>query len=66
MKKTMMTMAVALLTVVTASASERRISSPDGRMTVTVNDEGGRPTYQVSLDGQTYVQTSPLGVKANF
>ena len=49
-----------------AWAGEWNISSPDGRMVVVVSDEGGRPTYQVSLDGVQYLKPSPLGVKADF
>ena len=43
-----------------------QFSSPDGTVTVTVNDEGGKPTYQVSLNGVTLLEPSPLGLKANF
>ena len=43
-----------------------QFSSPDGTVTVTVNDEGGKPTYQVSLNGVTVLEPSPLGLKANF
>ena len=49
----------------TANAS-KQIVSPDGKITVDVDDRDGRPTYQVSLDGMTVIERSPLGVKANF
>ena len=49
----------------TASAS-RQIASPDGKMTVEVDDRDGHPTYQVSLEGVTVIERSPLGVKADF
>ena len=61
-----MTVAVVLMTAFAANATEKQLASPDGRMTVVVSDEDGRPTYSVSLDGQTYILQSPLGVKANF
>ena len=35
-------------------------------MTVTVSDEGGHPTYQVTLNGTVFIERSPLGVKMNF
>ena len=49
----------------TASASQQ-ITSPDGKVIVEVDDRDGRPTYQVSLDGVTVIERSPLGLKANF
>ena len=58
--------AVLLLTAFAANAEEKQLASPDGRMIVTVNDQGGTPAYSVSLDGQTYLESSPLGVKINF
>ena len=58
--------ATVLLAALTASATEKSISSPDGRMTVLVSDEGQRPVYQVQLDGVTFIQQSPLGLKANI
>ena len=49
----------------TASAT-RQITSPDGKVIVEVDDRDGLPTYQVSLDGVTVIERSPLGLKANF
>ena len=50
-----------------AKPSQQEIVSPDGRMNVTVTvAEGGCPKYEVKLDGQVYVQPSPLGLKMNF
>ena len=46
--------------------AQHDIVSPDGRMTVTVSDEGGTPKYQVKLDGEVFIQPSPLGLKMNF
>ena len=66
MKKRMMTAAALAFAVLTAFATEKTFQSPDGRMSVTVNDEGGVPAYQVVLDGTTFIERSPLGVKMNF
>ena len=66
MMKRMMTAAAMALCLQTAQATEKTFQSPDGKMAVTVNDEGGRPTYQVTLDGTTFIERSPLGVKMNF
>ena len=62
----MMITAAMALCLLTAQATEKTFQSPDGKMAVTVNDEGGRPTYQVTLDGTTFIERSPLGVKMNF
>ena len=60
-------MALSLLTgFAQAQPAQQEIVSPDGRMTVTVSDEGGTPKYQVKLDGEVFVQPSPLGLKMNF
>ena len=61
-----MTAAALAFAVLTAFATEKSFQSPDGRMSVTVNDEGGVPAYQVVLDGTTFIERSPLGVKMNF
>ena len=66
MMKQMMTAAVLALGLLTAHATEKTFQSPDGKMLVTVNDEGGNPTYQVTLDGTVFIERSPLGVKTNF
>ena len=66
MMKRMMIAAAMALCLLTAQATEKTFQSPDGKMAVTVNDEGGRPTYQVTLDGTTFIERSPLGVKMNF
>ncbi len=46
-------------------AAEQRFTSPDGKISVVVNDNDGRPQYQVALDGTSFVEASPLGVKLN-
>lgn len=48
------------------SAREVTVTSPNNSIVVTVNDNGGRATYAVMLDGQTVIQPSVLGFKANF
>ena len=50
-----------------AGNRSQEIVSPDGRMIVTVTvAEGGCPKYEVKLDGQVFIQPSPLGLKMNF
>ena len=62
----MMMMASLLLTMLTVGATEKTITSPNGKLAVTISDEGGRPAYQVTLDGAVFVERSSLGVKMNF
>ena len=50
----------------TAQAEEKSFNSPDGKISVTVNDEGGRPAYAVLLDGIPMLESSSLGVKTNM
>ena len=63
MKKILMLMAVIPFF---AAAKEVRVASPNGQLTVTVNDEGGQLTYAVALDGQSVLLPSALGFKADF
>ena len=48
------------------SAAVQQVVSPDGKTVVTINDEGGKPTYQVARQGVVFIENSPLGVKLNF
>ena len=62
----MMTAAALAFCLLTAQATEKTFQSPDGKMAVTVSDQGGKATYQVTLDGTVFITPSPLGVKMNF
>ena len=48
------------------AAMDATITSPNGKLVVTVSDEGGQATYAVALDGQTVLLPSALGFKADF
>ena len=65
MKKKLLTAAM-LLSAIIAMAETKTVSSPDGRLQVTINDEGGRATYAVSYDGNTVLMPSLLGFEADF
>ncbi|MBR6978907.1 MAG: glycoside hydrolase family 97 protein [Prevotella sp.] len=43
--------------------AEKRLNSPDGKMTVIMSDDEGKPTYEVLRNGKTLIERSPLGVK---
>ena len=49
-----------------ASAENKQITSPDGKLVVTVSDVDGRPSYSVSYDNVLFLKPSPLGMIANI
>ena len=52
--------AVASVTMV--SAEEYNVASPDGRIDVSISDDGGRLCYETCLDGVQMLQPSALGL----
>lgn len=46
--------------------ANEQVSSPDGQIKVTIQDEGGVPTYQVTYQNQVFLRPSPLGVRTHF
>jgi len=66
MMNRMMTLAMLAVAVMASAHTERRFSSPDGKLCVTLTDADGRPTYQVDLDGARVLDASPLGVVLDF
>ena len=65
MKKIALILSVMLLGLPMA-AKEEQVAGPDGRLVVTVSDQGGKPTYSVTYDGVAFVAPSPLGVKTDM
>lgn len=49
-----------------ASAENKQITSPDGKLVVTVSDVDGRLSYSVSYDNVLFLKPSPLGIIANI
>ena len=49
-----------------ASAENKQITSPDGKLVVTVADMDGKPSYSVSYDNVLFLKSSPLGIIANI
>ena len=66
MKHTLTLSALALLASLPLAAEERTVSSPDGKLVVTVNDDGGRANYTVTYAGQPILRSSRLGLKTNI
>ena len=50
----------------TSAQAAEKITSPDGNLTVTVDNENGTPTYQISMGDVVFLEKSPLGLKLNF
>lgn len=61
----LLTTLLLLLLTMTVQA-ETIITSPDGRLVVTIGDEGGRLTYSVSYDGRTVLLPSALGLTTDI
>ena len=66
MKKKLLICGVLAMMLTSASALEKQVASPNGKLVVTVNDNGGKPTYQVSLDGKVFLENSALGMNTNI
>ncbi len=58
--------AAAFSATATAQDAKNVTASPDGRLKVEYEVNGGKPTYAISYDGQTVVTPSRLGLVANF
>lgn len=66
MKKRILICGVLAMMMASASALEKKVASPGGKLVVTVNDTNGKPTYQVSLDGKVFLENSALGLNTNI
>ncbi|QUL38177.1 glycoside hydrolase family 97 protein [Erythrobacter sp. JK5] len=53
---------VALLSTASLHATTLEVSSPDGKITVAVSDDGGHATYTVSYDGEVVMPAARLGL----
>lgn len=47
-------------------ATEKQFSSPDGKLSVVISDEGGKPAYWVDFGDVAFLKRSALGVKTNY
>ena len=65
MKRIMLSSLLALV-LVSAAAEEKTFNSPNGQVSVTVTDQGGAPSYHVTLGGTVMIAPSPIGLKLNF
>ena len=65
MKKLLITSVLMVASVFAANAENLKVTSPDGRLIVNLNDKGGIVTYDVTYDGQEAVKPSRLGPITN-
>lgn len=57
---------IGLVVALNAVAEDRKFSSPDGRIEVTVSDSDGTPDYSVTYDGNVFILPSPLGLNTSM
>ncbi|MBQ3689550.1 MAG: glycoside hydrolase family 97 protein [Bacteroidales bacterium] len=65
MKKIVLMFAVLFLALY-VKAGEIKITSPDGKITVIVENDNGKPSYKVLLENKIFIKNSPLGIKTNI
>ncbi|MGD9930221.1 MAG: glycoside hydrolase family 97 protein [Mangrovibacterium sp.] len=48
-----------------SNASEKTLTSPDGKLVVNISDNDGKAVYKVIYNGKTFLENSPLGMETN-
>lgn len=66
MKKTYFLLFCMMLALGFARAEDKKITSPDGKLVVTVFIENGSPFYSVSLSNKQFLEKSPLGINTSI
>ena len=54
-----------LVVTITVRAGEGQVTSPDGRLVVSVTAENGMPAYTLDFRGKRFLEDSPLGMITN-
>ncbi len=57
---------VAFLLLFTASLQAQQVKSPDGAIEVLFHLDSGTPSYEVTLNGNTVLEPSPLGLETSI
>ena len=65
MKKLLITTMLTATCIFAANAKELKVTSPDGRLVVTLNDNRGIPVYSATYDGNEAIKPSRLGLITN-
>ena len=55
-----------LATVLTCRANDITVKSPNGALSVTINNNGGKASYSVALNGKTILNQSALGLMTSL
>lgn len=66
MKKIFLVLLAMASMSLSAWSAEKSFSSPDGKITVVVEDQNGIATYRVNLGATEFISSSPLGVNTNM
>lgn len=66
MKRTLVIISIMLTATVTAAAGSITVTSPDGNLTVTIENTGGKAYYSAALNGKQMIERSRLGVYSNI
>ena len=66
MRNLFLTIMLALLPGVMATAETKTVSSPDGKLVVTIDSENGKAFYSVKYNNKQMIERSQLGVDANI
>lgn len=65
MKKLFFALGLLLVCTIGVNAGEKQITGPDGKLSVTVSDVDGMPTYSIHYNGILFLESSPLGLVTN-
>ncbi|MFV0290118.1 MAG: glycoside hydrolase family 97 catalytic domain-containing protein [Mangrovibacterium sp.] len=60
------TLLLMLFAAGSAFAQSKQIASPDGKLTVTIDDKDGNVHYAVNYNGVVFLEESPLGLKTDI
>lgn len=66
MKNLSLTIMMILLSGIMAMAETKTVSSPDGKLVVTIDSENGKAFYSVKYNNKQMIERSQLGVDANI
>ncbi len=66
MRNLFLTIMLALLPGVMATAETKTVSSPDGKLVITIDSENGKAFYSVKYNNKQMIERSQLGVVANI
>lgn len=66
MKRISILIAIVSIAVNSLMAQYKKITSPDGKLEVTVSTNEGTPFYSVTYNGKVFLKPSPIGIRTNI